>query len=107
MDDSMIIDITPIVNTFFNLITFGIGLDFAWCGYWFLKTNEIEHLPRLLGYVIFKLFERANKKNKSKNELVKTMFSMKAASIYVLLSGIQLIVTSMITMLSQINMSLR
>jgi hypothetical protein len=101
----MIIDITPTVNTFFNLIALGVGLDFAWCGYWFLKTNEITHLPRLLGCMILKLFERANKKSKSKNELVKTIFSMKAASIYLLLGGIQIIVSSMITLFSQINMS--
>ncbi len=102
MDNAMIIDITPIVNLFLNLLVFGIGLDFAWCGYWLLKTNEITRLPRLLGYLVFKLFEVANKKNKSKNEIAKSMFSMKAVSIYLLLGGLQLIVSSILTLLSQL-----
>ncbi len=97
----MTINITPIVDVFLNLLGFGVGLDFTWCGYWFLKTNEVTHLPRLLGYLVFKLFEIANKKNKSKNEIVKNMFSMKAASIYMLLVGLQLIVESAFTLLSQ------
>ena len=99
----MVIDITPIVNTCFTLIVFFIGLDFAWCGYLFLKMNQITHLPKFLGYWMFRLFERANKKNKSTNEIVTAVFSMKAAGIYMLLGGLQLIGSSMFMLLSQLN----
>lgn len=102
MGNAMIIDITPIVNLFLNLLVFGIGLDFAWYGYWLLKKSEITRLPRLLGYLVFKLFEVANRKSKSKNEIAKSMFSMKAVGIYLLLGGLQLIVSSILTLLSQI-----
>jgi hypothetical protein len=95
----MVIDITREVGLFFNLIFLGIGLDFIWCGYWFLKTNEMTHLPKLLGYLVLKLFERANKMNKSKNKFAAEMFSMKAASIYMLLEGPYLVVSSTLTIL--------
>jgi hypothetical protein len=77
----MVVDITPQVKLFFNFLGLGIGLDFIWCGYWYMKTNELTHLPRLLGYLVFKIFETANKKNKSKNMFVINMFSMGAANI--------------------------
>ena len=99
----MIINITPIVNTCFTFIVFFIGLDFAWCGYVFMKTNDIKRVPKLLGYLVLKLFERGNRLSKSTNEIAKTMFSMKAAGIYSLLSGLQLMVSSMVELLSQIN----
>jgi hypothetical protein len=88
----MIIDITREVNLFLSFLGLGIGLDFIWCGYWYMKTNELTHLPRLLGYLAFKIFETGNKKNKSKNTFATNMFSMEAATIYMLLSGIYLIV---------------
>jgi len=100
----MNITITPLmVDTFLNLLVFGIGLDFTWSGYWFLKTNEIGHNPRLFGYLVFKLFEAGINKNKSKNEIAKNMFSMKAASIYMLLGGPPLIVGSIFSLLSQFS----
>ena len=84
------IDITPIINVILDLVMFGIGLDFVWCGYWYLKTKETTRLPKLLGFLCLKIFEVGNKKNRSKNELAKNMFSMKAAGMYLLVSGFQL-----------------
>jgi len=91
---------TPsMVEAFLNLLLIGIGLDFTWCGYWFLKTSEITRLPRLFGYLMFKLFETAIKKDKSKNEIGMIVFSMKAASIYLLLAGPLLIVNRLFSFL--------
>ena len=102
----MTIDITPIIDVVINLFTFGIGLDFAWCGYLLLKTNKDTHIPNLLGYRIFKLVEAGNKKIKSKNEvtneLARIIFSAKAISVYMLLGGIQLIIASALWLLSQL-----
>ena len=98
----MIIDITPIVNIFFNLLGFGIGLDFVWCGYWFLKKNDITRLPKLLGYMMFKLLEVGNKKSKSKNDFVRNMFSMKTGAIGALLVGFEMMASSMFALLSQL-----
>jgi hypothetical protein len=96
----MVVDITREVYLFFSFLGLGIGLDFVWCGYWYMKTNELAHLPRLLGYLIFKIFETGNKKNKSKNMLATNMFSMKAASFYMLWGGIYYIVSSIISIIS-------
>jgi hypothetical protein len=102
----MTIDITPIVDLFINLFAFGVGLDFTWCGYLLLKTNKTTHLPRLLGYQIYKFVETGNKKNKSKNEtaneIARIMFSPKAFSVYMLLGGVQLIIASALWLLSQL-----
>ena len=103
MDNTMGVDITPIVNLFLNFLLFFIGLDFAWCGYWLLKTNEFPRLPRLLGYLVFRIFETANRKNKSKNEIANSMFSMKAASIYLFFGGLQLIVFSTLKILIELS----
>ena len=65
-----------------------------------MKTNDLTHLPRLLGYLAFKIFERANKINKSKNAFVTNMFSMEAAKIYMLLEGTYLIVSSTFSIVS-------
>ena len=100
----MNITITPtMVDAFLSLLVFCVGLDFTWCGYWFLKMNEITHLPRLFGYLVFKIFEAGLNKNKSKNEIAKIMFSMKAASIYMLLGGPPLIVGSIFALLIQFS----
>jgi hypothetical protein len=98
----MIINITPVIDVFFNLLTFFVGLDFIWCGYWYLKTSETACFPKLLGYLVFKFFERLNKKSKSKNEVLRTMFSMKAASFYMLVEGLHLIASSIPTLLKQL-----
>ncbi len=93
----MVVDITREVYLFFSFL--GIGLDFVWCGYWYMKTNKLAHLPRLLGFWIFKIFETGDKKSKSKNMLVTNMFSMKAASIYMFLGGVYYIVRSTISII--------
>jgi hypothetical protein len=104
MEGSMNITITPpMVDAFLNLLVFGVGLDFTWCGYWFLKTNEITHLPKLFGYLMFKFIEKSIDKDVSKNETVKIVFSMKAVSIYMLLGGPLLIVGSAFALLSQFS----
>lgn len=103
MELPMIIDITPIIAVFLNLLVFLIGLDFVWCGYWYVKTHEIKRLPRLLGYLALKVFEIGNRKNKSTNQFANSMFSMDAAGKYLLVGGIGLIVKGIILLLSQFS----
>lgn len=93
MGASMII--TPsMFDTFIYLLVFGIGLDFIWCGSWFLAKNKIIFFPKLFGYLALKLFEISNKKSTSKNEFAKNVFSMRAAGVYLLLGGLQLVIRS-------------
>ena len=98
----MTINITPIVSVIFNLFAFGIGLDFAWCGYLYLKTNKTTHIPKLLGFLVLKLFEVGNRKSKSKNEFAKNMFSMRAAGMYLLVGGLLLMVDGAFRLLAQL-----
>lgn len=98
----MTINIAPIVNIVFNLFAFAIGLDFAWCGYLYLKTNKTTHISKLLGFLVLKLFEVGNRKSKSKNQYAKNMFSMKAAGIYLLAGGILLMVDGAFGLLIQL-----
>jgi hypothetical protein len=98
----MIIDLTPIITVFLNLLTYLIGLDFVWCGYWYMKTRETNRLPRLLGYLGLKVFVIGNRKNKSTNQFVNSMFSMEAAGKYCLISGIYLVVRGMFPLLTQL-----
>lgn len=98
----MILNITPIVDIFLYLLTLGIGLDFTWCGYWLLKTNKMTHIPRLLGYLTLKIFEKASINN-NETKIVKIMFSMKTASIYMLLGGPLLIVGSVLALLGLLS----
>jgi hypothetical protein len=102
MELQMIIDITPIVAVFFNLIKFLIGIDFLWYGYWYKKTHKIKLTLGLLGYLALKLFERGNRKNKSSNHFVNSMFSMEAAGIYLVVSGIGLIIEGMFSLMPQL-----
>ena len=98
----MIIDITPIFAVFGNLLLFLIGLDFMWCGYWYMKTHETKRLPRLLGYLTLKLFEIGNRKSKSTNQFARNMASMEAASKYLLIGGIGLVMEGIIPLLTQL-----
>ena len=98
----MIIDITPIISVILNFLVLCIGLDFVWCGYWYMKTNQMNYLPRLLGYLVLKLFEVGNRRNRSKDEFVNSMFSMKAACIYMLLGGFYFFVRSTFALLTQL-----
>ena len=98
----MTINITPIVTIVFNLFAIGVGLDFAWCGYLYLKTNKTTRIPKLLGFWVLKLFEVGNRKNKSKNEFAKNMFCMKAAGIYLLVGGLLLMVDGAFGLLVQL-----
>lgn len=98
----MIIDITPIIAVFGNLLLFLIGLDFVWCGYWYMKTHETKCLPRLLGYLGLKIFEIGNRKNKSTNQFANNMFSMEAAGKYLFFGGIYLTVIGLFQLLTQL-----
>lgn len=92
----MEVDITPIINVILYVIEALIGLDFLWCGYWYIRTRDTERLPRLLGYMALKLFERANRIHKptdrSLDRIYTNMFSMQAAVKYMLISGIYLVI---------------
>lgn len=98
----MTIDIIPIVGIVFNLFTFAIGLDFAWSGYLYLKTNKTTHIPKLLGFWVLKLFEVGNRKSKSKNEYAKNMFSMKAAGTYLRVGGLLLMLDGAFRLLARL-----
>ena len=102
----MTIDITPIVNVFGDLLLFLIGVDLTWCGYWYMKTLKTKRLPRLLGYLTLKLFERANRIKKpadqSASRMYSSMFSMEAAGKYLFVGGIALIATSLLQLATQL-----
>jgi hypothetical protein len=106
MEIQMTIDITPIVAVFFDLIVFLIGIDFVWYGYWYMKTHEIKLTLGLLGYLALKLFERGNRKNKSSNHFVNSMFgsmfSMEVAGKYLFFGGIGLIIQGLFPLLTQL-----
>ena len=97
----MTIDITPIINVFINLLLFLIGIDFIWCGYWYLRTRKMNRLPRLLGYLSLKIFEAGNRKGKSTNQYANAMFSMDAAGKYLLVGGVALVLQSIIQLVTQ------
>ena len=99
----MIIDITPIVAVFGNLLLFLVGVDYVWCGYWYIKTRETKRLPRLLGYLTLKLFERANRKSKSTNQFANSMFSMETAGRYSFYGGIYLTLIGLFQLLAQLQ----
>lgn len=99
----MTVDITPIVAVLFTLLLFLIGVDFAWCGYWFIKTHETKRLPRLLGYLTLKVFEMGNRKNKSSNQFANSMFSMDAAGKYLLIGGVGLVIESIASLVAQLS----
>lgn len=93
----MNITITPTMfDIFINLLTVCIGIDFIWCSFWFQIKNEIPNMPKLLGYLVFRLFEASTKRSKSNNKAIKSLFSLRAASIYLLLGGFNLIISSVI-----------
>jgi hypothetical protein len=96
----MIIDITPIIAVVLNFLAFLIGLDFVWCGYWYMKTHEIKRLPRLLGYLGLKIFEIGNRKNKSTNQFANNMFSMEAAGKYLFFGGVYLVLRGLFPLLN-------
>ncbi|HEY3313324.1 MAG TPA: hypothetical protein VGK00_16910 [Anaerolineales bacterium] len=102
----MIVDITPIVAVFFKLILFLIGVDFLWCGYWYIKTQEIKLTLGFLGYLALMLFKRANSLRKSSNQDVNSifsmMFSMQSAGIYLVVAGICLIMEGLFSLLTQL-----
>ncbi len=98
----MIIDITPIIAVFFNLLVFLIGLDFVWCGFWYMKTRETKRLPRLLGYLTLKLFEIGNRKSKSSNQIARSMFSMEVAGKYLIVGGVGLVIEGVFLLLTQL-----
>ena len=98
----MTIDITPIVNVFGDLLLFLIGVDYTWCGFWYMKTHETKHLPRLLGYLSLKIFKIGNRKGKSTNQFANSMFSMEAAGKYLFFGGICLIVMSLLQLVAQL-----
>lgn len=96
----MNITITPIMfDIFINLLTICIGIDFIWSGIWFQIKNETPNMPKLLGYLVFRLFETSIKKYKSKNNAIKNLFSLRAASIYLLLGGFNLMISGTITII--------
>ncbi len=98
----MTIDITPIITVLLNLLLALVGLDFVWCGYRYMKTHEIKRIPRLLGYLVLKIFETGNRKNKSTNQFAIRMFSMEAAGWYLLLSGIYLVAEGAFPLVTQL-----
>lgn len=69
-----------ITNQTFSVIGLGIGLDFVWCGFWFIRKNQLPMFPKLLGYLIFRISEVEIKANKSKNTSVEIMFGAKTTS---------------------------
>jgi len=96
----MIIDITPIVAVFFNLIMILLGIDYIWCGYWYMRTHKIKFTIGLFGYLTLKLLERYNRKNKSSNQFANSMFSMEAAGKYMVVGGIGIVITSIFPLLT-------
>lgn len=88
-------------EVFLNFLLISIGLDAAWCGYRFLKTDDITRIPRLFGYLVLKLFETGIKKDKSNNKIGMIVFNMKAAGVYLLLGGPLLIVDRLFALLIQ------
>jgi hypothetical protein len=105
LEIQMKIGITPLVNVFFNLIGALIGIDFLWGGYWYTKTRDIKRTIGL-SYLGLKLFERANRTNKSSNQftnkMVSIMFSLEAVGIYWVVSGIGLVVRCLFPLLTQL-----
>jgi hypothetical protein len=96
----MTLTIAPfMVNLFLYLIVLGIGIDFTWCGYWYLTTKEINRLPKLLGYLMFRIIQTGINKKQSSIKFVRTILSMKAMGIYLLLGGPLLILGSIFALL--------
>ena len=97
----MVIDITPLVGAFFNMILALIGIDFLCGGFWYMKTREIKRIKGL-SYLMLKLFERFNRKNKSSNQFAKRMFSMDAVGIYMIVAGIGYVIQGLFPLLTQL-----
>ena len=97
----MVIDITPLVGAFFNMILALIGIDFLWGGFWYMKTREIKRIKGL-SYLMLKLFERGNRLNKSSNQFAKRMFSMDAVGIYMIVAGIGYVIQGLFPLLTQL-----
>jgi hypothetical protein len=102
----MIIDIMPILVVVFHSLTSLIGLDFVWCGYWYNNNHDLRYLPRLLGYLVLKIFEVGNRKNRSTNQLANNMFNMEAAGKYLFFGGIFLVAKGLFPLLYMLIQSI-
>ncbi len=89
-------------DVLFNLFFLAIGLDFTVSGYCVLRDKASTHVPRFVGYLFLKLFARAEKQlGKRKGQenvltkLARSMYTVRAAGIYLVISGPLLILLSL------------
>lgn len=90
-----------------NLFFLAIGLDFTVSGYCVLRDKSMKHVPRFVGFLCLKLFARAEnlfaKRRGRENVLTKlarTMYTVRAAGIYLAISGPLLILISLSALVS-------
>jgi len=87
--------IGPLLFDFlFYLLILEIGSNFLISGISVLIYKNILHMPKLLGYLIFKAMKIGQEKYQGKSKFIKVVFGQRAMAYYFLLGGTSYIIFS-------------
>jgi hypothetical protein len=100
MGDPMIIG-PHIFDLLFYSIVLVAGIDFVLSG-WLALSRGIEILqrPRLLGLLLLRIFHRVYESYNKSNRLLQRMYSFNYMRFYIFLSGVLIIISSILLIFS-------
>ncbi len=103
----MVIDVTHQFNILVSLFVLVAGLDFAVSGFCIFRDKSSKHIPKFIGFLFLKLLEKNEKilvgrkySKKPLTRLARSMFNLKAFGYYFFISGLLLIIASLLQLLS-------